>query len=86
MITKELLSILVCPENRTPLALADEALLDELNQAIAARRLTNNGGESVTENLSAALVREDRTIVYPIVDRIPILLVEAGIPLKQLAK
>ena len=86
MITEELLSILVCPENRTRLSLADESLLGELNHAIAASRLTNIAGEPVAEKLSAALVREDRTIAYPIVDRIPILLVEAGIPLQQLAK
>ncbi len=84
MITQELLAILVCPENRTPLALADESLLGKLNQAIASRRLTNSAGEPITEKLSAALLREDGAIAYPIVDRIPILLVEAGIPLAQL--
>ncbi len=84
MISKELLSILVCPENRTPLELADAALLDLLNQAITAGRIQNKAGETVYSTLDAALVRHDRTVAYPIVDRIPILLVDAGIALQQL--
>ncbi|HVU85931.1 MAG TPA: hypothetical protein VHD36_01325 [Pirellulales bacterium] len=85
MITEELLSILVCPENRTKLALADASLLSKLNEAIAAQRLTNRAGELLDEQLDAALVREDRTIAYPVVDQIPNFLVESGIPLAQLA-
>ncbi len=85
MISDDLLSILVCPDNRTPLALADESLLGALNQAITAGRLKNNAGDDVTEKLSAALVRQDRMVAYPIVDRIPILLLDAGIPLRQIA-
>lgn len=85
MISDELLAILVCPENRTPLALAEAALLRALNEAIAAGRLKNKAGDAVSEKLAGALVRQDRSIAYPIVDRIPILLVDAGIPLDQVA-
>ncbi|MBI2826726.1 MAG: hypothetical protein HYX69_18800 [Planctomycetia bacterium] len=83
MISEELLAILVCPENRTRLALASDALLRDVNRAIAAGRVKNKGGEAVTQVLEAALLREDRAILYPIVDQIPILLVDAGIPLDQ---
>lgn len=84
MISDELLAILVCPENRTSLALADEALLRALNDAIAGGRLKNKAGDTVSEKLVGALVRHDRSVAYPIVDRIPILLVDAGIPLEQI--
>ena len=86
MISKELLSILVCPEDRSPLTLADRELLAAVNRAIAARRLRTKGGEAVAEPLEAGLVRQDRALLYPIVDRIPILLIDAGIPLGQLEK
>ena len=85
MISKELLSILVCPESRTPLELADPRLLAEVNRAVAAGRLKNKGGEAVATALSAALVRTDRAALYPIVDGIPILLIDAAIPLAQLS-
>ena len=71
------------PTARTRLALADEALLRGVNRAIAAGRVKNKGGEAVTVALEAGLLREDRAILYPVVDQIPILLVDAGIPLDQ---
>jgi uncharacterized protein YbaR (Trm112 family) len=79
VIDKQLLSILVCPESRIPLELADETLLAAVNQAIAGGRVKNHGGESVTEPFEAALVRQDRAVIYPIIDRIPILLADAAI-------
>ncbi|HEY4311108.1 MAG TPA: hypothetical protein VGN12_16780 [Pirellulales bacterium] len=85
MISEELLSILVCPDNRTPLALADESMLRALNQAIAAGKIKDLAGEAITEQLAAALVRQDRTVAYRVVDRIPILLPESGILLNQVA-
>lgn len=81
MISKELLDILVCPDDRTPLALADEVLVARLNQLIAAGKLRNNGGEKVERMLEGGLVRADGTAVYPIVDGIPILLVDEAIRL-----
>lgn len=83
MISDELLSILVCPDDRTPLKLADASLLSVVNRAIAAGTVKNKAGEAVAEPLSAALVRLDRTLLYPIVDQIPILLLDAAIPLDQ---
>ena len=79
MINKELLSILVCPESHMPLEMADEALLGSVNRAIAGGRLRNKGGETVTAPFEAALVRQDRAVIYPIIDRIPILLADAAI-------
>lgn len=77
----ELLAILACPETHQPLHLADAALLAELNDRIGKGEVRNVGGESVDAPLEAGLVREDRGVVYPIRDAIPVLLVDEGIAL-----
>lgn len=81
MIDKDLLAILACPDTRQPLAEADEALLARVNTAIAAGSLRNVGGAPVTGELAGGLVREDRRVLYPIRDGIPVLLIDEGIAL-----
>jgi uncharacterized protein YbaR (Trm112 family) len=83
MIGKELLDILVCPELRTPLTVIDDDLLATLNRAVAEKRLKNRAGDLVERPLDAGLLREDGAFVYPIVDGIPIMLVDEAIPLEQ---
>ncbi|HWA99057.1 MAG TPA: hypothetical protein VG713_11220 [Pirellulales bacterium] len=64
--------------------MADDAIVAELNRAIDAGVLRNRGGSKVEKRVEAALVRADRAIAYPVVDGIPIMLVDEGIPLAQL--
>jgi uncharacterized protein YbaR (Trm112 family) len=84
MISKELLELLVCPENRTPLTQADSALVAQINDAIAAGALKNHAGQRVEQKCDGALVRADGAIAYLVVDGIPVMLVDEGIPLAQL--
>ncbi len=86
MIDKDLLDILVCPENRTPLHLADESLVDRLNRAVAGGTLKNRVGQPVQSPLEGGLVREDGTLLYPIIDGIPVLLTDEAIPLEPARK
>ena len=81
MIDKALLKILVCPENHQRLELADDALLARVNQSIRTGTLTNRGGQRLESPLTAGLVREDGRWLYPILDDIPVMLVNEAIPL-----
>ncbi len=78
-VSPELLEILVCPESKQPVSSASEEILAKVNAEISAGRLRNRGGEKVEEAISAGLVREDRKILYPVDDGIPVMLIEESI-------
>ena len=82
MIIKELLDLLVCPENHSPLHEAESGVLERLNARIASGDLTNRDGDPVTEALEAGLVREDGTVLYPVREGIPVMLIGESIPLE----
>ena len=85
MIDPALLDILVCPETKQALRVADAEVLATVNAAIDAGTAKNRGGQTVTERLADALVREDGTVLYPVRDDIPIMLIDESIPLPQQA-
>ena len=80
-ISQALLHLLVCPETRQSVTLADAAFVSTLNAAIKDGTLENRGGVRVVEPLDGALVRQDQRYCYPIRDDIPIMLIEEAIPL-----
>ena len=81
MIDEQLLEILVCPETKEPVQLAEPSLIDSINQAIAKGELKSRNGEKVTESIDGGLLRRDGKFLYPIRDDIPIMLIEEAIPL-----
>jgi uncharacterized protein len=83
MIRPELLKMLVCPETREPLEVASNELVARINRAVAARQVINRAGRTVEKRLGGGLVRADRAVLYPIVDEIPMMLVDEAIPLDQ---
>ena len=85
MINQDLLEDLACPEDKTPVSLADQALVDEINKRIAAGEIKNRGGESVTTPMDGGLVRADAAYLYRIEDGIPIMLIDEAIALEGLS-
>ena len=83
MIDKDLLQILACPESQQPLTEATADELARVNARIAAGGAKNKGGTDVPEALEAGLVREDKQVIYPIREGIPVLLVDEAIELPQ---
>jgi|TARA_B110000196_G_scaffold274544_1_gene251545 uncharacterized protein YbaR (Trm112 family) len=81
MIDHKLLDILVCPETKQPLRVADDALLSRVNLSIDQGSVTNRGGVAVTVGMQEALVRADGGVLYPVRDDIPIMLIDESIPL-----
>ena len=79
MITQDLLAILCCPETKQDIRLLEPNLVEQLNQQIAKGELKTKGGQPVTEKIDGGLLRKDETVVYPIRDQIPIMLIEEGI-------
>jgi uncharacterized protein YbaR (Trm112 family) len=85
MISEELLNIIVCPETKQDLILADADLIDSINTLIENGELLNRTRQKVTEKIEGGLIqKEDRQYLYPIRNEIPILLRDESIPLKNI--
>lgn len=83
MVDPQLLDILVCPDTKQPLRVADARELHGLNEAIGRGAVVNRGGQKLVDPVPAGLVREAGDVLYPIRDDIPIMLVDEAIPLPE---
>ena len=84
MVSPELLEILVCPETKQTLKVADQETLARVNQAVDSGSLTNQGGDRVKDRIEEGLVREDGMVLYPVKDDIPVMLLDEAIRLETL--
>ena len=84
MVDQELLDILVCPDTKQPVFLAEPALVERLNAAIGEGAVVNRGGDAVEESIEEGLVREDRAFLYPVRDGIPIMLIDEANSLERM--
>jgi uncharacterized protein YbaR (Trm112 family) len=81
MISDSFLKLLVCPETQTPLAMAPPELLARLQRLQQTGALYNRANRQIEQPLEGALVRQDGNVAYPIIDNIPLLLIDEGIEL-----
>ncbi len=78
-VDERFLEILTCPVTRQKLQRLDEQALEELNRQIRAGGRTTLGGNVMDNPIAEALVTEDQTRIYRVLDGIPILLEEEAI-------
>ena len=81
MLDPEFVKILVCPDNRTPVRVASEQEITNLNQKIEEGTLHNIGGRKVNDKLDGGLIRAAGDLLYPVRKNIPVMLVEEAIRL-----
>lgn len=82
-IAADLLAILCCPETKQEVYLLEPAVVERLNQRISKGELKTKGGKPVTEKIDGGLLRKDKTVVYPIREQIPVMLIEEGILVEE---
>ena len=83
-IDEKFLEIICCPETKQDLRLAEDSLIEKLNRLIEDNRLFNRIKQPVKERLDGGLIREDGKFLYPVIEEIPILLIDEAIPLESL--
>ncbi|MEO7199084.1 MAG: Trm112 family protein [Dokdonella sp.] len=82
---KRLLDILCCPVSKVPLRILAGSGIDALNRAIAAGHVHNGSGNPVSEPYRSALITQDNEVIYPVIDGIPVMLMDESIAVAQLA-
>jgi uncharacterized protein YbaR (Trm112 family) len=85
VISEDLLASLLCPETRQKVSLASPDVVQRVNDAIRDGKLVNRHGKAVESPVQGILTREDNQFGYPVVDDIPIMLINEAIPLDQIA-
>lgn len=78
---EKLLQILVCPETKQPVTPAADQTLGDINARIRGGSVRNRGGDVVSTEVTAALVRQDGRVLYRIDSGIPVMLIEESIEL-----
>ena len=77
----ELLAILRCPESLQPVRLADDSMVQRLQDQARQGSLQNLQGEKVAAGFEALLLREDGKRAYLVRDGIPVMLIDEAVTL-----
>lgn len=76
-----LIQILRCPETMQLVFEASSSELTEINRRIAAGEVRKHSGQMQIAPLTTGLFREDRQLLFPIIDDIPVMLLEEALVL-----
>jgi uncharacterized protein YbaR (Trm112 family) len=80
-ISAELLDALRCPATDSRLTIAARSLLTQFNDAVARGSLHNVRGRQIDRPLDAALLNAAKTLAYPVIDRIAVMVSDEAISL-----
>lgn len=80
----QLVQVLVCPDDFTPLQVAAGENVQRANEAIAKKRLHDRAGNPVYEPIDDLLIRADEKYAYVVRADIPVMLVDESIPMHQI--
>ena len=83
-ISSDLLEILCCPETKVPVEMLPADKLATLNARVEAGEVAYADGSTVDKPLQEGLMTTDGKTVYRIDDDIPVMLVDKGIPTRQI--
>jgi uncharacterized protein YbaR (Trm112 family) len=83
VIDKQLLKILRCPQDQSRLSLAEDQLVGQINRAIDGNQLVSVAGHPLKKHIEGGLIRASGDLLYPIFDRIPVMLPDEAIELAQ---
>ncbi|ELP30929.1 Trm112 family protein [Rhodopirellula baltica] len=86
MITPDILPILRCPSSGGQLTLADESLIQRVNQAIRDGNARDQLEERVTDPIEGGLINSPADRLYPIRGGIPTLIVDEAIGLTGISE
>ena len=81
-LSERLLAIIVCPETHQRLAPAEPSMIAALEARRSAGTLNYRNGKPVSEPIDGGFLRADGKVLYPVIQGIPVLLVEESIPLE----
>ena len=85
MISEDLLKVIACPETKQDLVVAEDEIVQKINDLIESGELLNRSKQKVTEKIDSGLIqKEDKKYLYPIRDEIPILLIDESISLEDI--
>ena len=80
---KDLLDILRCPENLTPVRLATQREVAATNERIKTGDLKTWGGNVIKDPIQAMLIRADGKIGYRFEDHAPVMIIEDALVLDE---
>jgi uncharacterized protein YbaR (Trm112 family) len=83
-ISADLLEILCCPDTKVPVEMLSADKLAALNARVEAGEVAYVDGNKVEKPLQEGLITTDGKTVYRIDDDIPVMLVDKGIPTRQI--
>ena len=84
MIHPQLLSILRCPTTQSPLQIADETVIDNINAAIGIGEIQSKIMETLKRPLDSGLINAEGSLLMPVYGNIPDMNPDDVIDLRQL--